>query len=70
MNGRFAEMGFNGLTDTDPATQVNDARWVALADGLNDQIVALREKVAYLEGALNKARIERDLLMQIVAGRK
>ncbi len=67
MNGRFASMGFNGLTDTDTATK--DARWVALADGLNDQIVALREKVAYLEGALNKARIERDLLMQIV-GRK
>ena len=70
MNGRFASMGMNGLTDTnDPTAQVNDARWVALADGLNDQIVALREKVAYLEGALNKARIERDLLMQIV-GRK
>jgi hypothetical protein len=70
MNGRFAEMGLHAIGNDNPTAQVNEARWVALADRLNDQIVALREKVAYLEGALNKARIERDLLMQIVAGRK
>jgi enolase len=46
--------------------QIQEKRWNAIVDGLNDQVVALREKVAYLENALNKARIERDLLLDIV----
>lgn len=69
MNNRYANM-FEAVSRVDPSPEAQVDAAVALADRMNDQVVALREKVAYLEDALKKARIERDLLLDIVKGRK
>jgi hypothetical protein len=68
MNNRYADMSEAVRCIGGADAQVDAA--VALADRMNDQVVALREKVAHLEDALKKARIERDLLLDIVKGRK